>query len=271
MPELQLTTHRSPANYRIGLAVSTALLIHTLLLSGLPAPIQQPEDTRHRIRFELVSPGATASPALAPSTSTEAPDNRNPRFEVAPTVTDSAPNTPEPTTTESERKTARTEPTPRERTSQASEDQVKAAPTTSSPARESQAEESRATVAARSGEQAPETESKPTANATQVTESPSERDPYLVKLAVHLSHELQRLRVPAINQLSEKVAMEIELQLLENGALTRARILKSTGIKVIDDAAYRASLAASPYPEPPAGKESQNRFEVELVFSPERL
>ena len=75
--------------------------------------------------------------------------------------------------------------------------------------------------------------------------------------------------MPAIAQLSERVAMEIELQLLNNGALTRARVLKSTGLTRIDDAAYRASLAASPYPEPPAG--GQNRFEIELVFSPNRF
>ena len=58
---------------------------------------------------------------------------------------------------------------------------------------------------------------------------------------------------------------------MKNGTLTRARVTKSTGIKRIDEAAYRAALAASPYPEPPPNNESQDRFEVELVFSPKRL
>jgi protein TonB len=65
--------------------------------------------------------------------------------------------------------------------------------------------------------------------------------------------------------------MEVELQLLGNGALTRARVLTSTGIERIDEAAYRAALAASPYPQPPNGGASRNRFEVELLFTPKRL
>jgi protein TonB len=65
--------------------------------------------------------------------------------------------------------------------------------------------------------------------------------------------------------------MDVELQLLGNGALTRARILNSTGIEGIDAAAYRAALAASPYPEPPEDGREGNRFEVELVFTPKRL
>ncbi|MBW4935757.1 energy transducer TonB [Marinobacter sp. F4206] len=271
MQELQRTTHHTPANYRIGLALSAAVLVHTLLLSGFPSPIQQPDDTRHSVRFELVSPGATVSPALAASTSSEAPSSRNPRFEMPPTTNQSAPSTSETIVTKSERKITESEPPAREKISQPQREQVPAEPTTSPSTQESQARQSPASVATRSGSQAPRIEAEPQANVTQVTESPSEQDPYLIRLAVHLSHELQRLRVPAINQLSETVAMEIELQLLENGALTRARILKSTGIKIIDDAAYRASLAASPYPEPPANDENQNRFEVELVFSPKRL
>jgi len=74
-----------------------------------------------------------------------------------------------------------------------------------------------------------------------------------------------------MRSLTDTVAMEVELQLLGNGALTRARVLKSTGIKPIDEAAYRAALAASPYPQPPKDSGSANRFEVELLFTPKRL
>jgi protein TonB len=109
------------------------------------------------------------------------------------------------------------------------------------------------------------------ADVTRISQSPSEQDPYLVRLAVHLAHELERLKIPAIGQLSEKTRMEIELHLMKNGTLTRARVTKSTGIKRIDEAAYRAALAASPYPEPPPDNDNQDRFEVELVFSPKRL
>ncbi|MBW0148853.1 energy transducer TonB [Marinobacter sp. CAU 1620] len=63
----------------------------------------------------------------------------------------------------------------------------------------------------------------------------------------------------------------MELELLKSGALTSARILKSTGFKRLDDAVYRAALAASPYPEPPSAKAGGNRFEVELIFAPKRF
>ena len=265
MQEVSRTTQRIPANYRIGLALSTAILLHTLLLSGFPSPIQQPDDTRHRVRIELISPGSEASSALAPTTASAVPESRNPRFEVAP---ESTASTSELTASDSARKITAPEPDLQEQPAEVQRKQPGDGATVSASV---PAPETRASTETRAGSQLPEIESESDANLTQVTESPSEQDPYLITLAVHLSHELQRLRVPAISQLSEKVAMEIELQLLENGALTRARILKSTGIKNIDEAAYRASLAASPYPEPPAENDSQNRFEVELVFSPKRL
>ena len=93
----------------------------------------------------------------------------------------------------------------------------------------------------------------------------------MVKLAIHLARELEKLRVPALRDLTETVAMEVELQLLANGALTRAKVLSSTGIRTIDEAGYRAALAASPYPQPPKDGENRNRFEVELLFTPKRL
>ncbi|GGC81237.1 hypothetical protein GCM10011362_32290 [Marinobacter halophilus] len=62
--------------------------------------------------------------------------------------------------------------------------------------------------------------------------------------------------------------MELELRILANGALTRARVVKSTGLPGIDDAAYRAALTASPYPRPVG--ENTDRFEVKLVFTPKR-
>lgn len=106
---------------------------------------------------------------------------------------------------------------------------------------------------------------------TRVTNSPVERDPYLVALATHLARQLEQARVPAVRKLSRTVSMNVELHLLGNGALTRAKILNSTGIEGIDEAAYRAALAASPYPRPPEGEDNLNRFEVELVFTPKRL
>ncbi len=243
-----------PASYRIALALSSAVLAHTLLLAGLPALPEQP-DPAHRVRVELVSPGTAASrPATSPAVSSPA-DSRNPRFEIPPATPGSRPQRPSaeapPTSpTRTHGRSAETETTVAERA-------TPAAPASTDSA------------ASRSG--APAQVAERPAPTTQITETPDEQDPYLIRLALHLSEELERLRVPAIRQLTDKVAMEIELQLLGNGALTRARVLKSTGIERIDDAAYRASLAASPYPEPPADRQDQNRFEVELIFTPSRL
>lgn len=249
-----------PASYRIALALSSAVLAHTLLLAGLPALPEQP-DPAHRVRVELVSPGTAASrPATSPAVSPPA-DSRNPRFEIPPATPGSRPQRPSaeapPTSpTRTHGRSAETETTVTERATPA------APPTASAPA-------STDSAGSRSG--APAQVAERPAPTTQITETPDEQDPYLIRLALHLSEELERLRVPAIRQLTDKVAMEIELQLLGNGALTRARVLKSTGIEGIDDAAYRASLAASPYPEPPADRQDQNRFEVELIFTPSRL
>ncbi len=259
MQQTEGPKHSLPAGYRIALAMSAAFLAHTLLLSGFPSPFQEPDDARHRVSVELIAPGTVTRPERPAAT---APANsRNPRFEVSPL----------PTQTQTQTTGSQTEPVIHTSGTSSSSAYASATNAPRTPATKTAASSSAtaASTPTHAGEQAPPVEPRPVATATRITESPDEQDPYLIKLAVHLGHELEKLRVPAIAQLSERVAMEIELQLLNNGALTRARVLKSTGLTRIDDAAYRASLAASPYPEPPVG--GQSRFEIELVFSPNRF
>ncbi|QSP96280.1 TonB family protein [Marinobacter salinisoli] len=105
----------------------------------------------------------------------------------------------------------------------------------------------------------------------QVTSTPAEQDPYIVTLAIHLGQQIERMPIAGINQLREKASLEVELQLLDNGALTRSRLLKSSGNKRLDNAVYHASLAASPYPAPPEHYQGQSRFEIQLIYSPKRL
>ena len=250
MPE-KSSPNALPAAYRLGLALSLALLLHTLLLSGIPSPKEEPTVThRESVRFELVAPGTlrtVADPSADLSPRRDAP--RVTPFEIDPpepeplskpeVVTSREPQTPAPTKA-----------------------------TNTSVPRSEAAQSSASSAAGEEPEQLPE---KTEESITRVTESPGELDPYVVKLAVHLAHQLEELRVPAMRSLTDTVAMEVELQLLGNGALTRARVLKSTGIKPIDEAAYRAALAASPYPQPPKDSGSANRFEVELLFTPKRL
>lgn len=254
MQQTEGPKHSLPAGYRIALAMSAAFMAHTLLLSGLPSPLQDSDDARHRVRVELIAPGTVTRRER--SAAPEPTNSRNPRFEPFPIQN-------ETTGPQTDSVIQATSANNRTRAQASSKN------TLSTPIVEATAA-ANANTRSHTGEQ--DTlllEPRPIAGSTRITESPNEQDPYLVELAVHLGHELEKSKVPAITQLSERVAMEIELQLLNNGALTRARVLKSTGLKRIDDAAFRASLAASPYPEPP--DDDQSRFEIELVFSPNRF
>ncbi|MCM0611159.1 energy transducer TonB [Marinobacter sediminum] len=253
-----------PAKYRITLALSVAFLAHTLLFSGFPSISREPSESRETIRFELIPPGTITSQAGTPSTSTDPSTSRNPRFEVAPVAPWPSHSVSRVTASSSSTSVSKPEPSPRKATQQRVSQQTSAkAPTEASPPGKGAASDA--------GGQETSSELQPKENLTRITQAPTEQDPYLIKLAAHLGQELEKLRVPALSRLTQAERMEIELQLLGNGALTRARILKPTGVERIDNAAYRAALAASPYPEPPAEGEDQNRFEVELVFSPERF
>lgn len=267
----QSSSNDVPAKYRMGLALSTAFLIHTLAFSGLPSPIPDTQEPQHSIHFELLTPGTRASmpkAAKAPGEVVETTiKTRNPSAEISSDQVEQ-PSLPQITTRLSDqevskhRATLKKKPQKSEADHQSLRSLVKPIPSESrltQPAAASSAEH-QAVVPNEHEEHRP----------TRITQSPSERDPYLIKLAIHLGKELEKLRVPAISKLDQKLTMDIELQLLGNGALTRTRVLKSTGIKKIDDAAYRASLAASPYPEPPSD-DNQSHFEIELVFSPKRL
>ena len=70
---------------------------------------------------------------------------------------------------------------------------------------------------------------------------------------------------------TEPVSSQLELKLLPSGALTGAKVTKSTGFNDIDRAIYQAALLASPYPKPPEEYSGRKQFRVELIFAPERL
>lgn len=248
----QVSSHHVPAKYRIGLALSAAFLIHTLIFSGLPSPIEDTPKPQHSIQFELVFPGSTASVQATSEATRETPENRNPTFEIPPTP---IPETPSPpvTTRSSGQKVPDKKAPPVQPTRPASPTH-KATPRDAAPA----------------GSQVIRPAGRAKDRLTQITPSPSNDDPYITKLAGILGKEVQKTGVPAIRQLSREVVIRIELQLLGNGTLTRARIMESSGIERVDVAVYEAALAASPYPGVPE-KNKQNRFVVELRLYPKRL
>lgn len=99
MPE-KSSPHVLPAPYRLGLAVSLALFLHTLLLSGIPAPVEEQAVThKDSVRFELVPRGARETTANTLENSSPSPTtSRIPPFEIDPPRPESAPE-PEIVTT----------------------------------------------------------------------------------------------------------------------------------------------------------------------------
>lgn len=256
-----------PDGYRIALALSIAVLLHTLFLSGLPFPQPDAPEQHHRLTLELLTYGSTpatpSQPAIPANPRPRShPEERNPRFEIPEPPATTPPEPAQVTSTSSPQSVAE----PLKGNSTAGPDNPGP-----EPAEQSTNTAKPASVASQAGEPTEMKKETENTEVARITRSPAQQDPYLIQLAVHLAKELERLRVPAVSQLTDTARMEIELQLMKNGALTRARVVKSTGIQTVDEAAYRAALAASPYPEPPADSANGDRFEVELVFSPKRL
>ncbi|MEP1214610.1 MAG: TonB family protein [Marinobacter sp.] len=238
-----------PGKYRITLAISIALLLHTLVMSALPFTPPEREPNRRTLRVELSSPGSHPSSEYRASAAAQPRENqptarpdivtlKSPRYQDAP------PEEP-------------SEPSPRKRpAAQPAE--------TSAPSRTSVAS------AAGNPEATAETETVPEL-ITRISRSPQETDPYLAQLAARVGSELDKHPVPSSHRITEPVTMELELQLMHSGALTSAKVTQSTGYGEIDKAVYQAALLASPYPEPPQDDSGRKRFRVELIFTPERL
>jgi protein TonB len=220
-------------------------------LAGFPSPLREAREVSHRLVFTLQSPASEASSASSPSDA-DPHRLRHPDFTI---------EAPERITTDSaNQRIAR--PAPQQATRRSLEPSARTEISQYSAPQQLASPESAAIKPATST-----TTDKPEA-IQRITLSPSEQDPYLILLATHLAEQLERQRVPAIAGLQETLTMELELRLLANGALTRARVVESTGVQGIDEAAYRAALAASPYPEPKG--EERDHFEVKLVFTPKR-
>lgn len=232
MSEPSLRPPSIPVSYRLALALSLAVLVHTLLFAGLPSPLKDARQLSHRLVLELSAPASP--PVAATLANSDSASRPVPRPETERPLTPIAQRQPHIPPETLEHQTPSTQAN------------AGSAKTTALP-------------------------SKPTDQqklAQQITRTPVEQDPYRILLATHLAATLERQRVPAMSKLNATVTMELELRIRPNGALTRARVVKSTGVPEIDEAAYRAALAASPYPEPEA--ENSDRFGVRLVFAPKR-
>ncbi|QBM17887.1 hypothetical protein MARI_20080 [Marinobacter sp. JH2] len=235
-----------PASYRIGLALSLALMSHILLLAGLPSPALETQDLSHRLVFTLNAASSQPSIRSAPDSASQEPlrhsefsvEPQSPAVKAQPSQAPVAAKQPKHVSTPQRQETLQQAP----------------------------GAQPGSAAAQSATKHTPKQES--TETVQRITKSPAEQDPYLIKLAVHLAEELEELKVPAMSQLDTTKDMTLELRILANGALTRARVKDSTGIDVIDRAAYRAALSASPYPKPEG--EKSDHFDVKLLFTPKR-
>ena len=117
------------------------------------------------------------------------------------------------------------------------------------------------------GNRSPETDAP--AEDTQITrlsrEDARNLSDYEIKLWEKIAGEIRYEQ--ALGNLEEARTVTLELRLMDNGALRRARIKESSGSEALDSLGRQAALSASPFPEPPEGSD---RFRVRLVFEPPR-
>ncbi|WP_336367141.1 TonB family protein [Marinobacter sp. C2H3] len=268
-----------PAPYRLILALSSAVAIHLVALSlwSYTPPEQAPQS---RLTVALVSPPAAPSQPEPAHASTAVPARTTePAKTQPPKAQPEQVHVPAPNATfTKDHSPAEAANAPQPALGSAS--QAPPAPSTRRAPRASDVN-SAAEATQIAAEPAPESTASPAEAATpvngapddltRITHAPAEQDDYLVSLAAHLARQLKSLHAPAVEDLKAPRRMTVVLRLMENGTLTRAIVGESTGLPALDRAVYRAALAASPYPEPPAGHKSEGRFEIELVFSPKRL
>lgn len=273
-----------PANYRIGLAVSIALLLHTLVATLVP-PVTTPTIPELRtLQVTLTATPQPATPALEPAQETPA----TPELAPAParprdTAADTAPS--RPATVVTIRAASSSAAPPQSEQTQTSDSNPKdtSSPTPPTQPQRQPATSTRSTRSAPSASQsrasAPATPSQPSTASPTATPEESEatitqlgdvthKSPYEAALARRISeHSRQYLQV----RTDRLMVVELELNLLDNGALMAANVAQSSGNDLADRAAYRGALNASPYPAPPSGNQQGNRFRVKIVFTPERL
>ncbi|WP_166269118.1 TonB family protein [Marinobacter caseinilyticus] len=253
---LEFGNHTSnvPAKYRITLAMSVALLAHTLLIAALAQWEARPEADVTRLNLVLVSSGDAE-----PEAQISAP--------VKPTATLQTTTTPKkltitPVQTTSASDTKAPEPSP---------ESVRPSHSTRSEKPTAPAPESISSAPSIEGKSSP-IEGQADAQSTQIAPPEMETEPtYRGKLVSHIDNWIKnsgQIYIPAKSQRAQKPPkpLELELWLMRNGAIRRADITQSSGDSVFDKHTLRTVLNASPYPEPPKAdqKNSQMRYRITL-------
>lgn len=240
-----------PAPYRIAVAIPLALLIHTLIFALIRFEPAAEEPEPDMIKITLSRSGSVATPA------TSVPTPNVPEQAVEEEVSQPTEATPEILVSEES-----PQPIAKPEDSQPEPAQPATRATTTPSV------EQVATIEDKEGDQG---QTDNTEQITQISE-PAQQTSYIDLLAARIvSYATPYFNDAYRAELTAVTAVEVELQLMNNGALIGASITQPSGDAVLDRAAYRGALGASPYPEPPAGNKEGNRFRVTIKFAPERI
>lgn len=104
-----------------------------------------------------------------------------------------------------------------------------------------------------SGDQTNTSRSTETASTASDQPHPSWRSNYQPRLLNQIGQErYQDFQYP-FSQLKEVKEVLLLIKLQSNGTLIKAQVMKTSGDSALDQAAIRSTLAANPFPPPPAG------------------
>jgi periplasmic protein TonB len=245
-----------PGAYRMTLALSVAFLFHTLLMASFPFELPEHNNNPVTVSVQLVPQGSAPATQTTPA-QTSAP------VRVTPfSVDDMLATQPSRDVPRTSRPQTRTVPEPSG--SEAPETKVDSK---TQPLKDTQPQQSTGnrqsapSVAGQPSERQKTSEQE----VTLKSEAPSEESAYLSLLVQNIARKAQ---IPKLDdyEKGQVLGVQLELNLMANGALIDARITKSSGNEGLDRRIYRAALSASPYPEPPTS-EGGRRFRVEVRYT----
>lgn len=235
--------------YRIVLALSLALFLHVLVAMAIGAWLQLPEQEpeRHTVSVRIAPQGQ------APEQTT---DSRSDREGSDSPARNAESGGRAPVVGSEEGTRAAPIQAPPETRSPGRPDLSAAAP-------EAGSQDSTSSFRQLFGQRSPDADA-PT-DESRVTrlsrENREELSDYEIQLWEKIAGEVRY--GDALADLREPKTVTLELRLMDNGALRRARIAESSGSGALDRMGRQAALSASPFPEPPDGS---GRFRVRLIF-----
>lgn len=251
-----------PEAYRITLAVSVALLIHTLFMATFPFALPEHNHNPVTVQVQLMPEGDRASEQKTPS-------QPNIPVRAAPfTIRNTGASTPARSVPTTSSQQPRSAPEPLREKPQSS-DIASAREPVNTPAPEPPEPSVQAPGTAASAPSVAGERLAPQVDTEQQVTMKSEKSSEASYLSLLVQTIARKAKIPKLDDFDkgQVLGVELELSLMSNGTLVGARITESSGHDGLDQRVYRAALAASPYPEPPSSGGRQQRFRVEVKYT----